>query len=186
MCIRDSRKTVQMVFQDPFGSLNSVHTVYHHLARPLIRHGLKEGNEIFPYILELLEKVGLKPGKSFAEKFPHEMSGGERQRVAIARALSLEPQIIVADEPTSMLDVSIRMEILEIFAKMRIKNNLTVLFITHDLASARYLADRLIVLKSGKVIEENKSEDLIQNPVEAYTKQLIKAASPGWLSSLDN
>ena len=180
------RKTVQMVFQDPFGSLNSVHTVYHHLARPLIRHGLKEGNEIFPYIVELLEKVGLKPGKSFAEKFPHEMSGGERQRVAIARALSLEPQIIVADEPTSMLDVSIRMEILEIFAKMRKENNLTVLFITHDLASARYLADRIIVLKNGKVIEENKSEDLIQNPVEVYTKQLIKAASPGWLSSLEN
>ena len=180
------RKTVQMVFQDPFGSLNSVHTVYHHLARPLIRHGLKEGNEIFPYIVELLEKVGLKPGKSFAEKFPHEMSGGERQRVAIARALSLEPQIIVADEPTSMLDVSIRMEILEIFAKMRIESNLTVLFITHDLASARYLADRIIVLKNGKVIEENKSEDLIKNPVEVYTKQLIKAASPGWLSSLEN
>lgn len=180
------RKTVQMVFQDPFGSLNSVHTVYHHLARPLIRHGLKEGNEIFPYIVELLEKVGLKPGKSFAEKFPHEMSGGERQRVAIARALSLEPQIIVADEPTSMLDVSIRMEILEIFAKMRIESNLTILFITHDLASARYLADRIIVLKNGKVIEENKSEDLIQNPVEVYTKQLIKAASPGWLSSLEN
>jgi len=180
------RKTVQMVFQDPFGSLNSVHTVYHHLARPLIRHGLKKGSEIFPYIVELLEKVGLKPGKSFAEKFPHEMSGGERQRVAIARALSLEPQIIVADEPTSMLDVSIRMEILEIFAKMRIEDNLTVLFITHDLASARYLADRIIVLKNGKVIEENKSEDLIQNPVEVYTKQLIKAASPGWLSSLKN
>ena len=180
------RKTVQMVFQDPFGSLNSVHTVYHHLARPLIRHGLKEENEIFPFIVQLLEKVGLKPGKNFAEKFPHEMSGGERQRVAIARALSLEPQIIVADEPTSMLDVSIRMEILEIFAKMRIENNLTVLFITHDLASARYLADRIIVLKNGMVIEENKSEDLIQNPVEVYTKQLIKAASPGWLNSFDN
>ena len=180
------RKTVQMVFQDPFGSLNSVHTVYHHLARPLIRHGLKNRDEIFPYIVQLLEKVGLKPGKNFAEKFPHEMSGGERQRVAIARALSLEPQIIIADEPTSMLDVSIRMEILEIFAKMRKENNLTVLFITHDLASARYLADRIIVLKNGMVIEENKSEDLIQNPVEVYTKQLIKAASPGWLNSLDN
>ena len=112
------------------------------------------------------------------------MSGGERQRVAIARALSLEPKIVVADEPTSMLDVSIRMEVLEIFAKMRIENNLTVLFITHDLASARYLADRIIVLKNGKIIEENNSENLIQNPKEEYTKQLVNAASPGWLNQI--
>ena len=178
------RKTVQMVFQDPFGSLNSIHTVYHHLARPLYRHGLKNQEEIYPYIVHLLEKVGLTPGNKFAEKFPHEMSGGERQRVAIARALSLDPQIIVADEPTSMLDVSIRMDVLEIFAKMRKENNLTVLFITHDLASARYLADRIIVLKNGSIVEENASEELIQNPKKEYTKQLVKAASPGWLSSL--
>ena len=178
------RKTVQMVFQDPFGSLNSIHTVYHHLARPLLRHGLKEQDKILSHIIHLLEKVGLNPGEKFADKFPHEMSGGERQRVAIARALSLKPQIIVADEPTSMLDVSIRMDVLEIFAKMRKENNLTVLFITHDLASARYLADRIIVLKNGSIIEENTSEDLIQNPREKYTKQLVHAASPGWLNSL--
>ncbi len=178
------RKTVQMVFQDPFGSLNSIHTVYHHLARPLFRHGLKNQEEMYPYIVHLLEKVGLTPGEKFAEKFPHEMSGGERQRVAIARALSLDPKVIVADEPTSMLDVSIRMDVLEIFAKMRKENNLTVLFITHDLASARYLADRIIVLKNGSVVEENTSEELIQNPKAEYTKQLVKAASPGWLSSL--
>ena len=179
------RKTVQMVFQDPFGSLNSIHTVYHHLARPLIRHQLKNQKEIFPYIVDLLETVGLNPGEKFSEKFPHEMSGGERQRVAIARALSLEPQIIVADEPTSMLDVSIRMDVLEIFAKMRKDKNLTVLFITHDLASARYLADRIIVLKNGSVVEENRSEDLIQNPLEKYTKQLIKVTSPGWLDNIN-
>ena len=178
------RKNVQMVFQDPFGSLNSIHTVFHHLARPLARHRLKSEAEMFQYIVSLLEKVGLTPGENFAKKFPHEMSGGERQRVAIARALSLDPQVVVADEPTSMLDVSIRMEVLEIFAKMRIENNLTVLFITHDLASARYLADRIIVLKNGSVIEENKSEELIQNPKEDYTKQLVKAASPGWLKTL--
>ena len=178
------RKTVQMVFQDPFGSLNSIHTVYHHLARPLFRHGLKNEAEMFPYIVSLLEKVGLSPGENFAKKFPHEMSGGERQRVAIARALSLDPQVVVADEPTSMLDVSIRMEVLEIFAKMRIENNLTVLFITHDLASARYLADRIIVLKNGKIIEENNSEKLIQNPRQDYTKQLVNAASPGWLNQI--
>ena len=178
------RKIVQMVFQDPFGSLNSIHTVYHHLARPLLRHRLKSENELFLYIVHLLETVGLSPGEKFAEKFPHEMSGGERQRVAIARALSLEPQIIVADEPTSMLDVSIRMDILEIFAKMRKENNLTVLFITHDLASARYLADRIIVLKDGSIIEEGASEDLIQSPIQKYTKQLVRAASPGWFHSL--
>ena len=178
------RKNVQMVFQDPFGSLNSIHTVYHHLTRPLIRHGLKNQKGMYQHIVDLLEKVGLTPGEKFAEKFPHEMSGGERQRVSIARALSLDPKIIVADEPTSMLDVSIRMEVLEIFAKMRKENNLTVLFITHDLASARYLADRIIVLKNGKIIEQNKSEDLIQTPVEKYTKDLIKAASPGWLSMM--
>ena len=178
------RKDVQMVFQDPFGSLNSIHTVYHHLSRPLYRHRLKDEVTMLPYIIDLLEKVGLYPGEKFAEKFPHEMSGGERQRVAIARALSLEPKIVVADEPTSMLDVSIRMEILEIFAKMRIENNLTVLFITHDLASARYLADRIIVLKNGKIIEENNSEKLIQTPREDYTKQLVNAASPGWLNQI--
>ena len=178
------RKTVQMVFQDPFGSLNSIHTVYHHLARPLFRHKLKNQTEMFPYIVNLLEQVGLTPGDKFAKKFPHEMSGGERQRVAIARALSLDPQIIVADEPTSMLDVSIRMDVLEIFAKLRKENNLTILFITHDLASARYLADRIIVLKNGSIVEENASEKLIQNPKKEYTKQLVTAASPGWLTSL--
>ena len=178
------RKQVQMVFQDPFGSLNAIHTVHHHLARPILRHKIIDKNELTNYIVKMLEIVGLKPGLSFAEKFPHEMSGGERQRVAIARALSLEPSLIIADEPTSMLDVSIRMEILEIFAKMRMENNQTIIFITHDLASARYLTDRIIVLKNGSIVEENNSEDLIQNPKEKYTKQLIQAASPGWLDSL--
>jgi len=178
------RKQVQMVFQDPFGSLNSVHTVYHHLARPLLRHQLIPEQKLFDYIIEMLETVGLRPGTTFAEKFPHEMSGGERQRVAIARALSLSPDLIIADEPTSMLDVSIRMEILEIFARMRIEKNLTIVFITHDLASARYLADRIIVLQHGSIVEQGIAEDLIRSPKEEYTKQLIKAASPGWLKSL--
>ena len=178
------RKQVQMVFQDPFGSLNSIHTVYHHLARPLLRHRLKFQEDVFDYIVEMLETVGLIPGEVFANKFPHEMSGGERQRVAIARALSLSPDLIIADEPTSMLDVSLRMEILEIFARMRIEKNLTIVFITHDLASARYLADRIIVLQHGSIVEEGIAEDLIRSPKEEYTKQLIKAASPGWLKSL--
>jgi len=178
------RKQVQMVFQDPFGSLNAVHTVFHHLARPLLRHQLIPKDELFNYIIEMLENVGLSPGAIFAEKFPHEMSGGERQRVALARALSLEPDLIVADEPTSMLDVSIRMEILEVLAQMRIKKNLSIIFITHDLASARYLADRIIVLQHGSIIEQGFAEDLIQSPQKTYTKQLVKAASPGWFESL--
>ena len=178
------RKQVQMVFQDPFSSLNSIHTVYHHLARPLLRHQLIPQQKLLDYIIEILETVGLRPGPTFAEKFPHEMSGGERQRVAIARALSLSPDLIIADEPTSMLDVSIRMEILEIFARMRIEKNLAIVFITHDLASARYLADRIIVLQRGSIVEQGIAEDLIQSPKEEYTKQLIKAASPGWLKSL--
>ena len=177
------RKKVQMVFQDPFGSLNSIHTIYHHLSRPLIRHRLKTDSEIYNYVIDLLESVGLKPGMDFANKFPHEMSGGERQRVAIARALSLGPELIVADEPTSMLDVSIRMEILEIFAQMRIQKNLAIIFITHDLASARYLADRIIVLKNGQIVEKGISEELIQSAQTKYTKQLVKAASPGWLKN---
>ena len=135
-------------------------------------------------INESLEEVGLSPGKDFAKKFPHEMSGGERQRVAIARALCIKPKIIIADEPTSMLDVSIRMEILEIFAKLRIEKNLTIVFITHDLASARYLADRILVLNKGILVEQNSAEELIQNPEKSYTKKLIRAASPGWFDEV--
>ena len=178
------RKAVQMVFQDPFASLNSVHTVYHHLSRPLTRQNLYDKKTISKMINQSLEEVGLSPGKDFARKFPHEMSGGERQRVAIARALCIEPQVIVADEPTSMLDVSIRMEILEIFAKLRIEKNLTIIFITHDLASARYLADRILVLSKGTLVEQNKAEDLIKNPESSYTKKLVRAASPGWLNEI--
>ena len=178
------RKAVQMVFQDPFASLNSVHTVYHHLSRPLTRQNLYDKKTISKMINQNLEDVGLSPGKDFAKKFPHEMSGGERQRVAIARALCIEPQIIIADEPTSMLDVSIRMEILEIFAKLRIEKNLTIIFITHDLASARYLADRILVLSKGTLVEQNKAEDLIKNPESSYTKKLVRAASPGWLNEI--
>jgi len=178
------RKAVQMVFQDPFASLNSVHTIYHHLSRPLTRQNLYDKKTISKMINQSLEEVGLSPGKDFAKKFPHEMSGGERQRVAIARALCIEPQVIIADEPTSMLDVSIRMEILEIFAKLRIEKNLTIIFITHDLASARYLADRILVLNKGTLVEQNKAEDLIKNPESSYTKKLVRAASPGWLNEI--
>ena len=178
------RKAIQMVFQDPFASLNSVHTVFHHLSRPLKRQGLKDQDEITKNIIQNLEEVGLKPGQDFSKKFPHEMSGGERQRVAIARALCINPDIIIADEPTSMLDVSIRMEILEIFARLRIQKNLTIVFITHDLASARYLADRILVLNKGVIVEEKAAEDLIKSPENEYTKELVLAASSERLKNI--
>jgi len=177
------RKKVQMIFQDPFGSLNNIHNVYHHLSRPILRHNIVPKRKLEEYIYKLLESVELSPGEIFARKFPHEMSGGERQRVAIARALSVKPDLVIADEPTSMLDVSIRMDILRILAKLRNEHNVAILFITHDLASARYLADRIIVLQNGEKIEQGISEDLIQSPKELYTKQLIAAASPGWLEN---
>ena len=177
------RKKVQMIFQDPFGSLNNIHNVYHHLSRPILRHNIVPKRKLEEYIYKLLESVELSPGELFARKFPHEMSGGERQRVAIARALSVKPDLVIADEPTSMLDVSIRMDILRILAKLRNEHNVAILFITHDLASARYLADRIIVLQNGEKIEQGISEDLIQSPKELYTKQLIAAASPGWLEN---
>ena len=169
------RKNVQMVFQDPFGSLNSIHTVFHHLARPLARHRLKSEAEMFPYIVSLLEKVGLTPGENFAKKFPHEMSGGERQRVAIARALSLDPQVVVADEPTSMLDVSIRISIMDLMLNLAKELDVSYLYITHDLAVARYMCDRIAVMFNGKIVEIAETEELLENPIHPYTKRLISS-----------
>jgi len=175
------RKQVQMVFQDPFASLNPVHPVRRQISRVLLRHGMAEPGQIEPRVEQLLEQVGLAPGSEFAAKFPHEMSGGERQRVAIARALAVEPRIIIADEPTSMLDVSLRRGILRLLAELRNERGLSILFITHDLASARYLADRIVVMHRGEKVEEGPSEDLVHAPGQAYTRQLVAAASPGWL-----
>ena len=155
-------------------------TAQHNVEIPLVYANVPK-SERMRIATDALKSVGLSDRLHHR---PNELSGGQRQRVAIARALILDPEIIIADEPTSMLDVSIRMEILEIFAKMRKENGLTILFITHDLASARYLADRIIVLKAGNIIEENQSEDLIQNRSREYTKNLVRAASPGWLKTV--
>lgn len=170
------RKRVQMVFQDPFGSLNPVHRVEHHLARPLLRHGLaKSPAELRERVDELLVSVGLNPAREAAAKRPHEMSGGQRQRVAIARALAVEPELILADEPTSMLDVSIRMGVLNLLQQLRAERGLSFLYITHDLASARYLADRTIVLYAGAIMEEGPSEEVMTHPAHPYTQLLLSA-----------
>ena len=174
------RKNVQMIFQDPFSALNPIHSVLHHFERPLLRFGITSEQNIKSKACELLEMVELNPAEDFLSKFPHEMSGGECQRVCIARALSSNPKLIIADEPTSMLDVSIRSDILNLFIKLKEEFNLSILLITHDIASASICSDEIIVLKEGGVVESGLTLDIIQNPRHDYTKNLLKASRDDW------
>jgi len=170
------RARVQMIFQDPFASLNPVHTVGYHLARPLRLHGKARGRaEVAGRITALLERVGLTPADEIARKHPHELSGGQRQRVAIARALAVDPDVILADEPTSMLDASIRIGVLNLMRDLKEQRGIAFLFITHDLASARYLAERTLVLYAGHVVEAGPSATLMSAPAHPYTQLLISA-----------
>jgi peptide/nickel transport system ATP-binding protein len=170
-----------MIFQDPFGSLNPVHTLGHHLQRPLLRHGkVKTAAELHERTHALLETVGLTPAAEFAAKYPHQASGGQRQRVAIARAVAVDPRVLLADEPISMLDVSIRMGILNLMQRLKQERDLSYLYITHDLASARYFADRTLVLYAGHMVEGATSEELMQQPAHPYTQLLLSAVpQPG-------
>jgi peptide/nickel transport system ATP-binding protein len=172
------RKNAQMVFQDPFGSLNPVKTIEKHLTFPLRKHRGYRGKELYQKVGELLEQVGLTPVNEIRTKFPHELSGGQRQRLAIARALAVNPKFVVADEPISMLDVSIRAGILQLMNQLKEDFGLAYLYITHDLASARYFGDRIMVMYGGKVMEVAESKELIKNPEHPYTRLLL-AATPG-------
>ncbi len=169
------RGQVQMVFQDPYGSLNPVHDVAHHLERPLLRHGRASRDDVREKTLALLRLVGLEPAEEFLHRRPYELSGGQRQRVAIARALAVEPDVLVADEPTSMLDVSIRIGILALLDRLKRERRLGILLITHDLASARYLADRILVLFRGRVVEVGPTSDVVERPAHPYTRALLAA-----------
>ncbi len=171
------RRRVQMIFQDPFASLNPVHTVGYHLARPLLRHRLVDRAGLTVRIHALLESVGLAPAAELATRYPHQLSGGMRQRVAIARALAVEPSLLLADEPTSMLDASIRVGILNLLRDLKDQRGISILFITHDLASARYLSDRTLVMLAGKVVESGPSEQIMSAPQHAYTQKLINACA---------
>lgn len=170
------RHQVQMVFQDPFSSLNPYHTVAHHLERPLKIHGVAKGRDVEPAVHELLERVNLTPAEIFAAKRPHEMSGGQRQRIAIARALAPGARFLVADEPVSMLDVSIRLGVLNLLARLQREENLGVLYITHDLATARHFSDEIVVMYRGDVVEQGPSDQVILDPQHDYTKTLLAAA----------
>lgn len=171
------RGRVQMVFQDPFASLNPVHDVAHHLVRPLRRHRRATAANARERALALLRTVGLEPAAEFIGRKPFELSGGQRQRVAIARALAPEPDLLIADEPTSMLDVSIRMGILNLLAQLKRERGLAILLITHDLASARFLADRVLVLFRGRVVEAGPSNALVDAPAHPYTRALVAAVA---------
>jgi peptide/nickel transport system ATP-binding protein len=171
------RAEVQMIFQDPFASLNPMHTVGHHLRRPLRRHRKASGAALEAKVLALLETVGLRPAGDVARKFPHQLSGGQRQRVSIARALAADPELILADEPTSMLDVSIRIDILNLMRGLKQDRGLAYLYITHDLGSARYLADRAVVLYAGHVVEAGPCGPLLEQPAHPYTQLLERAVA---------
>jgi peptide/nickel transport system ATP-binding protein len=170
------RRQVQMIFQDPFASLNPIHTIRYHLERPLRLHGeLRDETALEKRVNELLETVGLTPAADFAARHPHQLSGGQRQRVAIARALSVNPALIVADEPTSMLDVSLRIDLLNLMRDIKKERDIGYLFITHDLGSARYFADRLLVMYAGEIVESGGSEEVLDAPSHPYTKLLISS-----------
>ncbi|MDC7120372.1 ABC transporter ATP-binding protein [Cellulomonas fimi] len=170
-------RRVQMIFQDPFGSLNPVHTVRYTLTRSVrIHQGRLRGADLEDALTTLLERVQLTPVERYVDKFPHELSGGQRQRVAIARALAADPEVLLADEPISMLDVSIRLGILNLLRDLRDRLQIAILYITHDIASARYFADRTMVMYAGRIVETGDSESVTQDPKHPYTQLLVRSA----------
>ena len=174
------RDQVQMVFQDPFASLNPFHSIGHHIERPLLLHGRATRANVREKVCELLERVNLTPAETFIDRSPHELSGGQRQRVAIARALAPGPTVLIADEPVSMLDVSVRLGVLNLLARLQREENLAMLYITHDLATARHFSDEILVMYRGEVVERGPADEVILNPQAEFTKQLLIAApEPG-------
>lgn len=172
---RDWASEVQLVLQDPFASMNPVHHVRHHLERPVKIHHTDEG-DVGEAVLHLLDRVALRPPERFADRFPHELSGGQLQRVSFARALAVQPRVLLADEPVSMLDVSIRLGVLNLIAELRDRERLAILYITHDIASARYLADSIVVMYAGQAIERAPAVALTDEPAHPYTELLLSAA----------
>ncbi len=169
------RRRVQMIFQDPYESLNPRRTILDTVAEPLVVQGIGSGAEREERVATLLERVGLTPAASFMFRFPHELSGGQRQRVAIARALIMDPAFVVADEPTSMLDVSIRTGVMKLMQELADEFGVSYLYITHDLAVARYMCSRIAVMYLGKIVEMAETEELLQNPQHPYSQALISA-----------
>jgi peptide/nickel transport system ATP-binding protein len=173
--LRRYHRDVQMVFQDPYGALNPLHTVGYTVTRPVQNFLGLSARAADERMHELLDIVGLTPSEQFAPKLPHQLSGGQRQRVVIARALACDPDLIVADEPVSMLDVSLRAGVLRLLAKLRAERGLSLLYITHDLLSARVVTDEIIVLHEGRIVESGVTKDVLQHPKDPYTVELLDA-----------
>jgi peptide/nickel transport system ATP-binding protein len=169
------RRDVQMIFQDPYGSLNPRKTIFDIVAEPLVVQKVGTVSEREAQVTEMLETVGLTPASSFIFRYPHELSGGQRQRVAIARAIIINPIFVVADEPTSMLDVSIRTGVMKLMQNLQQEFGMSYLYITHDLAVARYMCDQIAVMYLGKIVEMGPTEEIIQNPLHPYTRALISS-----------
>jgi peptide/nickel transport system ATP-binding protein len=175
--VRAYHGEVQMVFQDPFASLNPAKSIEYILSRPLYVHGrARTSRQAYEILTELLTSVGLTPPDDFLAKYPHELSGGQRQRVSFARALAARPSVLLADEPVSMLDVSIRLEMLNLLNDLRQRFSLAMLYITHDIASARYFADEILVMYAGEIVERGPAEEVTQFPAHPYTQLLVASA----------
>ncbi|MEG4058877.1 MULTISPECIES: ABC transporter ATP-binding protein [unclassified Microcoleus] len=174
--VRKHRREMQMIFQDPHACLNPMMTVGQSIADPLFIHKLANGSEAKKQVIQMLERVGLTPGEDFFRRYPGELSGGQQQRVSIARALITRPQLIICDEPVSMLDASVQTQVLELMLELKQEFNLTYLFITHDLWVARFFCDRIAVMNAGKIVEIGKTRDIFTNPQHPYTQQLLQAA----------
>lgn len=171
------REKVQMIFQDPFSSLNPLHSIEYTLSRPLkLYHGMKNKKEIDDKIDEIMDTVGLIPAVEQKRKYPHQLSGGQKQRAFIGKVLAIGADVIFADEPTSMLDVSIRLGVLNLMNKMKFENKKSFLYITHDIATARYFSERIIVLYCGHMVEWGDVDKVVKDPVHPYTQLLISAA----------
>ena len=175
--LKKFRMKCQMVYQDPYDSINPRMTVLDIVNEPLEIHNLGTKKERKQKVIETLQMVKLEPAEEISKKHPHMLSGGQRQRVVIARAIVVQPEIIIADEPVSMLDVSIRAEILELMKEIQNKNNISMIYITHDLATAKHFADDILILNSGRVIESGSIKQILSNPTDSYTKALISAIS---------
>ena len=173
--IRIFRRNMQMIFQDPYESLNPRWTIKDIIKEPLDIHNIGSFDEREEAVMEILRTVGLTPPENYLNRYPHEISGGQRQRVSIARTLVMKPKFVICDEPTSMLAVSIRISIMDLMLNLAKELDVSYLYITHDLAVARYMCNRIAVMFNGKIVEIAETEELLQNPIHPYTKRLISS-----------